>query len=393
VVSLQAMHLALFLSGLTGGGAQRRTLTLAGAFVQRGHHVSLLPVRTEGPFLGQVPPGVEVVAVGGPLISRTLAKRSRTASVVAATFALMRTLRALRCDAVLSTSDPANIAAVSARALGRLPVAAIVVSNIDHANALAEQPALVRPFLRKVLAAAYRSADAVIGISTGTSESLRELTGLPAERITTIHNPVPVDVIAAKAHDPAPHPWLEDPAVPVVLAVGKLKPQKDYPTLLRAFVRARSQRPLRLLVLGEGELRSDLEKLARDLGLSEHVCFEGFVENPFSYMARVAVLVLSSRWEGLSNTLLEALACGCPVVSTDCPSGPREILEHGTYGQLVPVGDEAALAGAILAALERPRNAERLRARAQQFSVDAAADAYLAVIDAATAARRRARNA
>jgi glycosyltransferase involved in cell wall biosynthesis len=382
------MHLALFLSGLTGGGAQRRTLTLAGAFVRRGHRVSLLPVRTEGPFLGQVPPGVEVVPIGGPLISHALARRSRTASVVAATFALMRKLRELHPDAVLSTSDPANIAAVAARALGRLPIAMIAVSNIDHANALARRPVFVRSLLRKVLVATYRSADAVIGISTGTTESLRAMTGLSTDRLTTILNPVAIDVIEEKARAPVPHRWLQDPAVPVVLAVGKLKPQKDYPALLCAFARARAQRPLRLLVLGEGELRSRLEKVAGELGVSEHVRFEGFVENPFCYMARAAVLVLSSAWEGLSNTLLEALACGCPVVSTDCPSGPREILGNGAYGELVPVGDEEALARAILSRIDGPRDSERLRARAREFSVDAAAHAYLSVIAAAITARR-----
>lgn len=393
MLSLRTMHLALFLSGLTGGGAQRRTLTLAGAFARRGHRVSLLPVRAEGPFLEQIPPGVEVVPVGGRLIAHTLARRSRTASVVAATFSLLRRLRELRPDVVLSTSDPANIAAVAARALGRLPVAVVAVANIDHSSALARQPALVRSTLRRVLVTAYRAADAVIGISIGTTNSLRAMAGLPAERVTTILNPVDVETIEERARAPRPHRWLEDASVPVVLAVGKLKPQKDYATLLRAFARARMERPLRLLVLGEGELRDGLEKLVHDLDIFEHVSFEGFVANPFCYMVRASVLVLSSQWEGLSNTLLEALACGCPVVSTDCPSGPREILENGRYGKLVPVGDEAALARAILDVVDLPRHSEQLRARARAFSLDAAVDAYLAVIEAAVAAPSRERSA
>jgi glycosyltransferase involved in cell wall biosynthesis len=384
-----AMHVALFLSGLTGGGAQRRTLTLAGAFARRGHRVSLLPVRAEGPFLSQVPYGVDVVPVGGPLISHAIARRSRTTSVVAATFALIRRLRTLQPDAVLSTSDPANITAVAARALGHLSCATIAVANIDHSSALRRRPAMVRPLLRRILIAAYRSADAVIGISTGTSRSLCAMTGLPAGRVATILNPIDRDAIEEQARAPAPHRWLADPAVPLVLAVGKLKVQKDYPTLLRAFARARLQRPLRLLVLGEGELRTRLEKLVCDLDVSADVAFEGFVANPFCYMARASVLVLSSAWEGLSNTLLEALACGCPVISTDCPSGPREILDDGRYGELVPVGDEVALARAILDVIAHPPDSQCLRVRARSFSVDAAAEAYLSVIVAAVASHRR----
>lgn len=386
---MPTMRLALFLSGLTGGGAQRRTLTLAGAFAERGHRVSLLVVRAEGPFRAQVPAGVEIVSVGGRLLAGPFARWNRPVSVLAATFALERRLRALHPDALLSTSAPANVAAAAARALGHGRYPLITVVNIDHEAALARQPAFVRPLFRRIAAAAYRSADAVIGISAGASRSIRTLTGVPAERITTILNPVNVDAIGESARAATPHRWLDDPTIPVVLAVGKLKEQKDYPTLLRSFARARAQRPLRLLVLGEGELLTTLERLACELGVSEHVAFEGFVDNPFAYMARASVLVLSSVWEGLSNVLLEALACGCPVISTDCPSGPREILENGRYGELVPVGDDAAMAHAILAVLDRARESDRLRDRARAFSVDAAADSYLAVIENAAARYRR----
>jgi glycosyltransferase involved in cell wall biosynthesis len=388
MVDVRTMHVALVLSGLAGGGAQRRMLTLAGAFVERGHRVSLLPVRDDGPFRKQVPAGVDIISVGGRLLSRTLPRWNRSAAVLVATFALMRRLRDLHPDAVLSTSDPANVAVLAARRLGRLPVASIAVVNIDHTTSLARKPAALRKLYRCVLRSTYRSADAVVGISAGTSRSTAAMAGLPAERVITILNPVDAEAIDEKARAPGRHRWLEDRRVPVVLAVGKLKPQKDYPTLIRAFARARSQRPLRLLVLGEGELRATLETLVCDLGESDHVVFEGFVDNPFCYMARASVLVLSSAWEGLSNVLLEALACGCPVISTDCPSGPREILENGSYGELVPVGDEAALARAILDVIDRPRQSERLRARARRFSVDAAAEAYLSVIEAAVAARR-----
>ena len=199
-------------------------------------------------------------------------------------------------------------------------------------------------------------------------------------RVTTIHNPVDVQAVKEKSRAPLSHPWLGPGSPPVILGAGKLKTQKDFATLLRAFARVRAARPAHMIVLGEGEERRKLEKLARKLGIAAHTVLPGFVDNPFAWMARASVFVLSSAWEGFSNVLVEALACGCSVVSTDCPSGPAEILDAGAYGTLVPVGDDRALADAILAAMRSPRDPERLRSRAAAFSVDAAAGRYLEVL-------------
>jgi glycosyltransferase involved in cell wall biosynthesis len=169
----------------------------------------------------------------------------------------------------------------------------------------------------------------------------------------------------------------------VVLGAGRLHPQKDFPTLLRAFARVRAQRPARLVVLGSGKRaarRAALLALAGRLGVGADVDLPGFAENPYAYMARAAVFALSSAWEGLPTALIEAMACGCPVVSTDCPSGPAEILEGGRYGELVPVGDDAALAAALLRALDAPPARAALRARAAQFSLEAAVERYLPVL-------------
>jgi len=162
--------------------------------------------------------------------------------------------------------------------------------------------------------------------------------------------------------------------------VGRLAVQKDFPTLLRAFARLRAARPARLMILGEGDRRSELEQLASALGISADVRLPGFVENPLAYMRRAAVFVLSSIYEGFGNVLVEALACGCPIVSTDCPGGPAEILEHGRFGRLVPVGDVAALGDALLATLAAPRESEALVARARDFSAAVIADRYLGVL-------------
>jgi glycosyltransferase involved in cell wall biosynthesis len=168
-------------------------------------------------------------------------------------------------------------------------------------------------------------------------------------------------------------------APPVILAVGRLTLQKDFPTLIRAFARLRARRSARLVILGEGELRDELEALVAELGLTADVALPGFVDNPFSWMRGSALFVLSSAWEGFGNVLVEAMACGTPVVSTDCPSGPAEILENGKWGRLAAVGDAEALARAIAEALDDP-NPPDVRARAAFFSVERSVDAYLAIL-------------
>jgi glycosyltransferase involved in cell wall biosynthesis len=226
----------------------------------------------------------------------------------------------------------------------------------------------------------YPWADAVIAVSDGVADHIARLTGMPRERITTIYNPVVTTELLEKARKPVDHPWLAPGQPPVVLGVGKLKIQKSFRTLIRAFARVRAARPARLVILGEGARRRALEALVDELGLREDVALPGYVANPWAWMARAAVFALSSRWEGLPGALIEAMACGCPVVSTDCPSGPAEILQGGAYGPLVPVGDAGALADAILALLEAPPDRARLRARAAMFCVDPAVDRYLAVL-------------
>jgi len=162
--------------------------------------------------------------------------------------------------------------------------------------------------------------------------------------------------------------------------VGRLTEQKDFSTLLQAFAQVRAQRQARLLLLGEGEMRDELTALGLALGIAKDLSLHGFTNNPFAYMARAAVFVLSSAYEGLPGVLIQALACGCPVVSTDCPSGPSEILENGQYGRLVPVGDPAAMAQAILSTLEAPPDRGLLQKQASLFSVDRAVEQYLEVL-------------
>jgi glycosyltransferase involved in cell wall biosynthesis len=192
------------------------------------------------------------------------------------------------------------------------------------------------------------------------------------------------------------HDWFTSDGPPIILGVGNLKPQKDFATLIRAFARVRAERPARLVILGDARgpdkdasYVAALKGLPAQLGIEEDVSFAGFAENPYAYMSRAAVFVLSSAWEGFGNVLAEALACGCPVVSTDCPSGPAEILEHGRYGPLVPVGDDAALAAAICRVLDAPLSRGELTGRAALFTVERAVDQYIQLMFGATAATQR----
>ena len=186
-------------------------------------------------------------------------------------------------------------------------------------------------------------------------------------------------MLFAKSEEALDHPWFLPGEPPVILGVGRLTQAKDFPTLIRAFALVRKKHPARLMILGEGEERSKLETLVQELGLEKEVSLPGFVDNPYKYMKRAAVFVLSSKWEGFGNVLVEAMALGTPVVSTNCPSGPAEILENGRWGRLVPVGDVYALAEAIIETLDEEHHPD-VANRAKDFAVELAVEKYINVL-------------
>jgi glycosyltransferase involved in cell wall biosynthesis len=258
-----------------------------------------------------------------------------------------------------------------------------VVTNEQTTPSLSIRSQPAAGTVLKMMRRLYPKADRIVAISQGVADDLISLLNLPHEKVTVIHNPVITPELFEQAKQPVSHPWFEQNRLLVILAVGRLTKAKDYPTLFRAFSLVRQVRPAKLLILGEGEERANLERLAIELGIQNDVSMPGFVDNPFAFMAKASVFVLSSAWEGFGNVLVEALACGCPVVATDCRSGPREILDNGRYGRLVPVGDHEALAKAILETLDNPdfpANRQTRLQRAMEFSVDAAVDKYLKVL-------------
>jgi glycosyltransferase involved in cell wall biosynthesis len=395
----QQPRISIFLQSLQLGGAERAMLTLAEGLTRNGCQVDFLLVVKRGELLADVPGTVRLIELG--TVSRTMLLphlvglpmrtlrvllpvllKNKQPKVVRSLPKLIRYLRSAEPDALLTTLPNNNLVAVWAKWLCR-PRTRIVVcegnTTSKEVSACASNPFDGKwPILIKEW---YPRADGIVAVSDGVAGDLSQVSGLPPERITTIFNGVDLRRLDELAAAPVADPWFEVDAPPVLLAAGRLAPQKDFPNLLKAFARVRSRREVRLVILGEGPERARLESLAADLGIAADVKMPGAVLNPFSYMARARLFVLSSAWEGLPTVLMEALACGCPIVSTDCPSGPREILDGASFGELVRVGDDMALAEAILRALASPADRSRLRARAQSFSVDAAVEGYLALIE------------
>jgi glycosyltransferase involved in cell wall biosynthesis len=277
-----------------------------------------------------------------------------------------------------------NLAAVWARRLAGVDTRVLISERTAPSKMLSKSGNWRARFLPSLMHRTYQQADVIVSVSGALGDDLAAVTGIPRQRIVTIYNPVVGPQLAELAAEPVQHPWFQAGEPPVVLSVGRLSPQKDLPTLVRAFARLRQTREARLVVLGgatangKTELRqTDLAALAENLGIEPEVALLGFVDNPYAYMAKAQVLALSSAWEGFGNVLVEAMACGCPVVSTDCPNGPAEILAGGRFGPLVPVGDAPRLAAALDAVLAHPPKAAMLKQRADDFTVGRSVDAYL----------------
>lgn len=238
---------------------------------------------------------------------------------------------------------------------------------------------------------AYASADGAVAVSEGVADDLRHTFGVPDRKIWTLYSPIVTDDVRRLASLDPEHPWFVPDAPPVVLGVGRLRDHKGFMSLIEAFAKVRATRAMRLVLLGEGEQRSALERHAFELGVGDDVALPGFVSNPFAFMARSSVYVLSSEFEGLPGTLIQAMACGCPVVATDCRSGPREILADGRYGLLVPVGDIEAMARAIGSVLAEPPPPDLMRERASKFASEPVVSAHLAAFEATIQRRTSAR--
>jgi len=358
-----SLRIAIFLPFLRQGGVERIMLNLAQGIVDRGIEVDfVLASRFEGPYNDQVRVKVRRVELGASTPYLALPR-------------LIRYLKIRRPHIIFAALTPANILAILAKYLSRVETKVIISVHIAIDISITTTPlkAMVRPFAYRTF---YQWADGIVAVSKGIAQALITL-GLPNSKIHIIYNPIVTPDLYEKAKEDVTNPWFAPRQPPVVLGAGRLCKQKGFCALIRAFALVRKERQARLVILGEGEERPKLEKLIRELGLEEDVALLGFVENPYAYMKRASIFVLSSAYEGFGNVVAEALAVGTPVVSTDCPHGPAEILEEGKWGILVPVGDVQALAQAIIEALDKSWDRDALRRRAQAFSLDTIVSQYL----------------
>lgn len=358
--------IAIFLPSLHGGGAERAMVMLANGFAQRELAVDLVLVSAVGPYLCEVSPAVNVVNL-------------RQSRVIKSLPGLIRYLRARKPTVLLSVMGHANLVALLAKKMTRVNTR-LVVSERNNTPVVSESnESLGSRVVRLLNRYLYRTADAIHGVSYGVAASSAQWLGMPRERIEVVYNPVVTHEILELAQENIEFPELVADGQALIVAAGRLTKQKDFATLIRALVLVRLQSDARLVIMGEGELRSDLEQLINQYSLHDSVCLPGFVENPFAVMSQADLFVLSSAWEGLPSVLIQAMACGTPVVSTACPSGPAEILEDGKWGRLVPVGDAEELAQAILKTLTDKVNPD-VATRAAYFSLDRAVDAYLRIL-------------
>jgi glycosyltransferase involved in cell wall biosynthesis len=333
LVIVPSKRLAIFLPALYGGGAERSLLKLAQGIAARGYPVDLVLARAEGPYLAEMPESVRLVNLNAQRVLTSLP-------------ALVHYLQREQPAALLSALH-ANLVALLARRLAHVPTRVVVSERNTLSQASQYVPDLRRRVMPQLIRRFYPWADGIVAVSKGVAHDLAQVAGIRQQRIQVIYNPIVTPELQAKAQAPLEHPWFKPGEPPVILAAGRLTAQKDFSTLVRAFALVRQGHAARLLILGEGEERRALEALAEQLGLEKDTSLAGFVANPYPYMTRASIFVLSSCWEGLPGVLIEALYCGLPLVSTDCPSGPREILADGRYGRLIPVGDAKALARAI----------------------------------------------
>lgn len=346
---MTARRLALLLPDMSGGGAERVALALLRHFIARGHIVDLVLAKRQGVLMSLVPEEVRIIDLEAARLRDTLRP-------------LIRYLRRDRPYALHAMMWPLTVLAVVAKLLARTRTRIIVSDHIalsKQYGGSAATTAAIRWSTRLI----YPKADRRILVSADAAEDLTRLSGLKRDQIDVFYNPL--ELPAAPKRDREAAPWGEGARI---VTVGVLKPQKNHALLLAAFARLRSRRAAQLAIVGEGVERPRLEQLARDWGIADDVIFPGYAIDPWPWLLSADVFVLSSDYEGFGNVLVEALHAGLPVVSTDCESGPREILDGGAYGRLTPCGDPDALAAAMEEAMDHPTDIRAGQTRASAIS-------------------------
>jgi glycosyltransferase involved in cell wall biosynthesis len=364
--------LAFFIPDLSVGGAEQVTVNIVNGLAARGRNVELLLSRDEGELRTELNDNVTVVTLEPD--------RTSVFGVAAHLPAIVSYLRRRKPALFLPhLRHPSIVSLAVNRAFE--PETKVIPTHHAAFGRSTEQTLKDRA-VEQIVPRLYPAADGLIAVSDGVADGLTARTPVDRGDISVLHNPVDIAMIQQRAAEPVDYPWLEDDSTDVIVFVGRHTEQKALDTWVRAFRRVHERNPTaRGIIAGTGPESEAIAELVEKLGLSEVIAMPGYIDNPFGLMSRADVFMLTSRYEGLPTVLIEALACGCPIVSTDCESGPREILANGKFGVLTPVGDEDGLATAVAQLLDAPPSAEMLRARAGDFAPDAVLDAYEAFLN------------
>lgn len=359
------MKIIIVLPDLRGGGAERLHVNLANYWNSLGIKVDFVLMRRSGELLDLLPELVGVVDLGVDRIRHVL-------------MPLAKYLRKARPDIVLSAMWPLTSVAVASWWLAGKPGRIFLSDHNQLSISCIQELEATVWTLRVTMRLTYPFANGVITVSEGVKKDICRLAGLSDSQVHVIYNPTATGVSPNREPITVSEQLWGVGFDHHILSVGTLKAQKDHETLIRSFALLLALLNAKLTILGDGPLRGELTALVQQLGLQDRVLLAGFMMDPYPWFRSADLFVLSSRWEGFGNVIVEALECGVPVVSTDCQSGPAEILENGRYGTLVPIQDEQALANAIMQSLSRPIDKEFLIARAKDFAVNTIGDQYLA---------------
>lgn len=340
------------ISSLGGGGAERQLVDTLRHLDRSRFEPALCLLKKKGEFLSQIPADVELYDL----------KKTSKLSVIRLINSLARDVfEQYRPDAVISFLEYANIICLMARRLSKHKPAVIISEHIYPVSCLSYKKGwLIKCTERFLAKKIYPRADAIWAVSESVREGLLEVTRVKRDKLKLIHNKIDISWIKKLSQEPVEETDIFDGAKPVILSCGRLNEQKNFPLLLRAFSRVAKERPARLVILGRGRQKKNLSGLARELGMGDDVYFLGFKQNPYKYMARADIFALTSAWEGFGIVVVEAMACGLPVISTRYPGGSQELIKNGENGLLVPLGDEAALAKGMLALLADKELREKL---------------------------------
>lgn len=357
-------RIAIFLATSGHSGVDKIAKNLVPALARRGYQVDILKIREHGPHLAELPPGVKIIDLG-------------TSHVYSAILAIARYLKREQPAVLLADKYRVIHAAYLAKVLSGVPTRLIFSMGATISIDLSGRSRFERWYQRQFIKHFYPRAAKVIVTSKGVADDMAIYGGIARSCIEVVPCPViSADLLQTRPQRPE-HPWFQAGEPPVILGVGELSKRKDFETLLRAFALVRAGRPCRLVILGRGRQHDHLIALARELGVGEDVDLAGFQQNPYAFMAHAALFAFTSRHEGLGFVVIEALAVGTPVVSTDCPSGPREILQDGKYGELVPVGAVDTLAEKIIETLKHPLQADFLKEAALPYEIERSTTSYL----------------